>query len=125
MAYLGRRDPLSGESAENGRTLSRTLLVPATAKAVESLCSRQFAATFRTFWQPRAIPAAAECLDEQYRVHHTAAEKIDRGDLIGKRGGLSRGHFEVAGDAALVTRDGQIQISLGCHDCRILCLSLA
>lgn len=28
MAYLGRMDPLSGESAENGRTLSRTLLFP-------------------------------------------------------------------------------------------------
>src|ERR1700746_1657882 len=77
------------------------------------------------FWQSRAIPTATESLDQQDRVHHAAAKKIDRRDLIGKRGGLSGGHFEVTGDAALVAGDGKIQILLSCLYCSILRLGFA
>jgi hypothetical protein len=43
--------------------------------------------SIRMFGQNGAIPATAECLDEQHGIHYAAAEKIFRCDLIGKRGG--------------------------------------
>src|SRR5205807_2033826 len=92
--------------------------------AEKSLRARgQSAAAFRAFGQGGAIPAAAECLDKHDRVDHTTAKKIYRSKLVGERGALSSGYFEVAGDTALIAYDGQIQIFPGCLYCFILGLS--
>src|SRR5882672_5633976 len=83
----------------------------------------QFAAAFRAFGQDGAIPPAAESLNQRHCVHHSAAENIYRSDFGRERRTLSGGHLEVAGDAALVTRDSELQVFLGCSDGSFLRLS--
>src|SRR5882724_7367748 len=86
--------------------------------------ARQFAAAFRARRQGGAIPAAAESLNQRHCVYHAAAENIYRSDFGRERRTLSGCHLEVAGDAALVTRDGKLQVFLGCTDGSFLRLSL-
>src|SRR6266436_10222309 len=84
---------------------------------------RQSATAFGSFGQGRAIPAAAEGLDEGHCAHHAAAENIHRSDFVGESRTLSGCHLQVAGDTALVTRDGEFKIFLSGRDGFVLNLS--
>ena len=76
----------------------------------------QLAAAFRACRQRGAIPAAAKRLDQRDCVHHAAAENIYRSDFGSESRILSGCDLEVAGDAAVVTRNSEIQISPGRGD---------
>jgi len=78
--------------------------------------ARQLAAAFGAFGQGRAIPAAAQGLHKRHCVHHSSAENSYRSKLVRKGRTLRRGHFQVAGDATLVPRDGKFEIFLCCGD---------
>jgi hypothetical protein len=93
-------------------------------------CRRQEKITLSCWSVCRSIPGVrATRIDPSRRLAlgraslHAAAENINRSDFVGESRALSGGHFEVAGDAALVTRDGEFQILLSCRDGFVLNLS--
>jgi len=92
-------------------------------RAPLSRSARQLAATFGTLGQGGAIPSTTQGLDKLHSVHHAAAKNIYRSDFVGESCTLSGCYFEVAGDAALVARDGEFQIFLSCDDGSVLNLS--
>jgi hypothetical protein len=88
-----------------------------------TLFAGQLAAAFGSVWQGGSVPPATKGLDEGDGIYHAAAENIDRSDFVGESGALSSSHFQVAGDAALVTGDGEVQILLSRCDGFVLNLS--
>src|ERR1700726_937113 len=74
-------------------------------RLIRTCVARQLTAAFRSLRQAGSIPSAAESLNQQDCICHTPTQDIDRGDLIREGGTLRGDHFEVARDAAFVTRD--------------------
>ena len=72
---------------------------------IRTCAARRLTAAFRSLGQAGSIPSAAQSLNQQDCICHTPTQDIDRGDLIRQGGTLRGDHFEVARDAAFVTRD--------------------
>src|SRR5580765_5039583 len=62
-------------------------------------------ATFGMLRKTGAVPSSTERLDQLDGCNHSPPEDVHRRNFVGKRRTLSDGHFEVAGDATVVSCD--------------------
>ena len=73
----------------------------------------KFSAALRVDGKRAAVPTAAQRLDQQDCAGQAAPEDVDREDLILKRGTLRHGDLEIAGDAASVAGQRELERFFG------------
>src|SRR6266852_1467313 len=85
-------------------------------------CAYKFPATLGVSREARAIPSSTEGLDQLSGGDHSPAENVYRSNLVRESRALRDRHFQVTGNTAVVSCDGEFQGFLGRNDCFILSL---